>query len=342
MKRKNLWLEEQRHLVRFHTHQDQAKNFISGPHTVKLPSKEQIPALPRPTEEILDATQGDATKQPSASGATPTSTGSHGGGVTGQGESMPMQPNLGGNQTSSRGGGAGRGGTMMVDSTISMGSSKATGGRDGGHSQMPPGVSYRLDGMSGSYRMPNRPINIEQVHPQQIRACLDHIKEQNMAHTGTGLHAMYSMPGGIGGGMMAAGRGAGPTMSSYRLQVLHQRHMAQQQKMQYMRMMQHHHQIQQQQQQQMINHQQQYGQFRGGPGHAPQMMHPAVAAQVQPMQANPPMPMQQVIQQQQQVAYAPGPQVTPGGHVGMMGAPPNEQPGMQQYPPQQAPPGLYM
>ena len=45
MKRKPLRYEEQRHLVRFHTHQNQSQYFIEGPHSVKLPVEEQVPAI---------------------------------------------------------------------------------------------------------------------------------------------------------------------------------------------------------------------------------------------------------------------------------------------------------
>lgn len=343
MKRKNLWLEEQRHLVRFHTHQNQAQHFISGPHTVKLPSEEQIPTIPmdqsiREIAKTADTSQGDTTKQPNAPGTTPITSGCQGGGVAGQGEPVHMQPYIGANQASSRGGGGGGTGRgVAIDGGTGIGS--RTVGR-GGHGQMPPRAPYRIDSMQ--YRMhSNRPVMTQMRSQQQLRDCLQNIKDQNIGHSGSGIHPMYT-------GEMVVSRGAGP-MPNYSLQVMQQRHIAQQQKLQYMRMLQQQQQQQQHQHQQMHQHQmmghQQYGQYRAGPGHPAQMMHPAVATQ--PMHAHPPIQMQQVIQQRQQVAYAPGPQ--PGGHVGMMGGPqpqtvmaPGDQPGMQQYPQQQAPPGLFM
>ena len=56
MKRKPLRFEEQRHQVRFHTHQVQYQNYISGPHTVKLPSKEVVtdPQESTPPPDPLD------------------------------------------------------------------------------------------------------------------------------------------------------------------------------------------------------------------------------------------------------------------------------------------------
>ncbi len=82
MKRKPLHCEEQWNLVRFHTHQNQSQNFISGPHTMKLLTEETVPTIPVNTPTDIskaltapDSAQGDAHKQGVVPGAGTSTSG---------------------------------------------------------------------------------------------------------------------------------------------------------------------------------------------------------------------------------------------------------------------------
>ena len=333
MKRKPLWFEEQRHLVRFHTHQNQSQNFISGPHTVKLPSEEAIPPIPvnQTSTEIsktlsdTDPAQGDAPKPGAVPGAAAATSGVAGGGVAGSGGQMPMQTHTVGPQQGQVGAAGGGGGQMMESVGVSM-SSTSRQGMNPLHSQM-MAQQYR-QGQMRQAAMQERTMYMNAPSQQALmKHRLNEIYEQQMRNsTGGTIPSMY--PPNIA--MMGPGGVAATNPNYRRIQVMQQRHQMQQQN--YLRMLRQ--QQLQQQQQQIVG--QQYapgGAYRGGPPHAPPHMMPGgmpgggMHPQVQPMQANPPMQMHQVMQQRQQAGY-PQPSA--------MGAPPH--PGMAPGQPYQGPP----
>ena len=318
MKRKPLWLEEQRHLIRFHTHQNQYWNFISGPYTVKLPSKENVlPAIPfgetsnSQIETVLeeDSAKDDAEK-------------------TGIPGAVSIRPS-----TNSR----------EHPTSTPHHPTSAPSGRAGGHE----GRTWSYEGQAGATTPSTRPFNKEQLQPNVMKRRLDQIQDDNNVARGSSGQPVFSHPS-----MLSGRGGVGAPQQNFRFHAMQQHHLQQQQKMHYLRCMEAH---RFQQRQQQIMGQQQYSQYRAaaaaGMGHTPQMMtggmHPS--QQVQPMHANPPIQMQHVMHQRQQVSYSTPPQAHPGAHIGMMGGPlppqpamvPGEQPGMQQYP-QQNPPGIYM
>ena len=120
MKRRPLWLEEQRHLVRFHTHQSQFQNFITGPHTVKLPSEEQV--IPMESSTAGDKKETDPSQSEDAA-----KSGVGGGTASGTGDdqaTVPQHP-----QTAAM---------MQPGATAVTGSGGAS---SGGGSGMPPGAA---------------------------------------------------------------------------------------------------------------------------------------------------------------------------------------------------------
>lgn len=308
MKRKPLKFEEQRHLVRFHAHQTQFQNFITGPHTVKLPSEEQVPMGPPAMPEgdkTSDIAQNDASKPPRTISISGTVTGREsgdqgGGGVAG---TLP-HPSAA----------AAAGGSGMVP----------VGPAPRHQEHYPPGIRPMMMTQRPQPQYVTRPatMNAEQMRQAQLmKETLNKIKRDQMAHM-AGVMPPPMYPG------MAT---QGIPMSSYttqmrrqqQLQVMQQHHQFQQQKRMHMMR------VQQQQQQQMHQQQilnQQYGSYQAQQAQQAPGMHAMRAAPMQatPMQANPPMQMQQVMQQQSRQGY-PAAMMTPG-----------RQPPQMQYPPQQA------
>ena len=303
MKRKPLWFEEQRHLVRFHTHQNQFQSFISGPNTVKLPSEEevQVPSLPpvgpTPTTDAnktlasIDSTQNNTAKPPSATGGTPGSS------------AVPT------NQVSNHPSNVGIGGTGVHPAIPSA--------------NYPSGMQHpMMNPRFQQHYMVNRPRNPEQLRTaEQMRMRLKKIQEINLVN-----QPQMNMPPPMYPGGMGMAMNYNHLRRQQHLHVMQQHHLTQQRKLHLLRM--------QQQQQQM--HQQQlmgpqYAQYRTQPG----PMH-----SMRPMQANPPMQMHQVIQQRQYATNTmmPPPSITPGGQPGMQ-FPPQQAPGMGQV--MHRPPGLY-
>jgi len=364
MKRRPLWFEEQRNLVRFHTHQNQSQNFISGSHTVKLPTEETVPPIPvNPTPQDLskglsstDPSQGDPPKSGGIPGGTGTASSGAGMGVAPAGGQMAAQahaPQQGVGGAAVTTGGSTGGGTVgqMVEhaGAVAMtgphrpGVNSATGMQMQPQmmtSQMRPGhmsgvVSGSMHDPQSSY-MRHRLTEIYQR--QRAAAAL-----REMGTGGVGGVPVYqpNMGGSATASMMMPGGSGGASRGNLRhIQAFQQHHQRQQHHSQYLRMLQQRQQQmqqqQQQQQQQMMG--QQYGGYRATPTHThvpPHMMTPGGGMpsgmhQVQAMQANPPMPMQQVMQQRQGGYPAP--------HAGSMGAPPH--PGMGAQPYQGATPGM--
>jgi hypothetical protein len=142
-----------------------------------------------------------------------------------------------------------------------------------------------------------------------------HRKNQMLASGQQAPHMQGMVPPPMYPGNMVAGPGMQTYMRNKQqqhMQALQQHHQLQQRRMQIMRMQQQ----QQMHQQQMMSQQYAY----------PPSGQPGIHAGMRPMQANPPMQMQQVMQQTRQ-------------YPAMMGPAGMRQPGMQ-YPPQQAPPGM--
>ena len=319
MKRKPLWFEEQRHLVRFHAHQDQYQNFITGPHTVKLPSEEQVAPMPMPVtseggEKPGDASQSDKTPRTiSTSGVVGVET------VADHGGSAVPHPPI------AVGGGTGSGMTSMGavpprPQEYAMRQAMANRAQQQ-HQQHQQHQQQR-------YMMTRQP-NTATV--EQVRMRLKQIEMNQATHGQMGALPPPMYPG-ITPGMPGMGM---PAAANY--QQLHRR--------QQLHAFQKHHQIQQQRQmiqlQRIQQQQHMQQQVMGQPYNAyPQppvaVGGPGMHAMNRPLQANPPMQMQQVMQQRQ--GYPPGHRGV--GHSGMMAPPTGIPPGRQQYPPQQAGPGM--
>lgn len=309
MKRKPLWFEEQRNLVRFHAHQNQFQNYITGPNTVKLPSEEPVPMGPPSTSE-------GAEKPPEAP----------------QNDTKPPRTRaVSGEPVEQGGGGSAPSHPSAAAGNVPGGSGMAPAGAAAlprPQELYPAGIRQQPmmapnPAIQPQY-MANRPMagmnTVEQMRQQQqMRRKLKQIRDMNQnqpPHMGVMPPPMY--PGSM--------VGPGMTMPNYRqmqkqqqLQVLQQHHQMQQRRMHMLRLQQQQQQQQQHMQQQMMSQQYGYQTQPSAPG-----MHA-----MRPMQANPPMQMQQVMQQTRQY---------PGvAHSAMMGPPTAmRQPGMQ-YPPQQAP-----
>lgn len=298
MKRKPLWFEEQRNLVRFHAHQDQFQNYITGPNTVKLPSEEAVPIGPPTTSEgdkMAEAPQNSATK--------PSRTISITGSVSGEAMEQPAPSH------------------PSVAAGVPGGSGLAPMGAAMQRPQeaYPAGIRHPImvpnPQMHPQY-MANRPVAAmnasEQIRLQRIKR-LKQIREMNQPpHIGVMPPPMY--PGSmVGPGMAMPNYGQIRKQQHLQVQAFQQHHQLQQRRLHMIRMQQQ----QQQLQQQMMSQQYGYQAPPSAPG-----MHA-----MRPMQANPPMQMQQVMQTRQYPGVA---------HSAMMGPPAGmRQPGMQ-YPPQQA------
>lgn len=297
MKRKPLWFEEQRHLVRFHAHQKQFQNFISGPHTVKLPSEEQVVPVPVgppntvEADKTIDTTLNENPKQPGPTGTTP--------GVTGEAMDVNASTMAQPGPTAAAVGGSGH---------VSMGPPR------------PQEHHYHPQARPGMVRAQQQALYTRATPNDIMRERLKQINRLNQS----GQPAHIGMPPPVYPGHIVP---SGMSMPSYIQQVKRhqqiqafQQHHQQQRKLQIIRMQQQMH-----AQQQMMN-QQQYGSYQ-----APSA--PNMHAAMRPMQATPPMQMQQAMQQQQVRQVYPGHSAMMGPPGGV---PPGQQPGMQ-YPPQMGP-----
>lgn len=341
MKRKPLWFEEQRHLVRFHAHQNQFQNYVSGPHTVMLPSEEAVPiAPPATTEEKPEATNIDASK--------PSRTISISGSVSGEAmeQGVPTQPHPPGTATPIGGSGltplgmcAGWGVCMREEGGRGAGGRevKGEGGREGTlygnfvgsttpraqeqfHAAMRAPMMAANPQVHQQY-MPNRQAAMNEQARQQQMKKLRQIRD-NQIRAGGQPHMQGVLPPPMYPGSNYAAPGMvmpnyGQIRKQQQLQAFQQHHQLQQRRLHLMRM----------QQQQQIHQQQMMSQQYGYQAPA---VPPGMHAGMRPMQANPPMQMQQVIQQTRQYPAMMAPPT---------GMSPGRQPGMQ-YPPQQAPPGM--
>ncbi len=347
MKRKPLRCEEQRNLVRFHTHQNQSQNFISGPHTVKLPTEETVPVPVNPPTDISkaltapDSAQGDAPKQGVVPGAATLTSGGVGmGGASGGSMGMPTHPS-GGPQP---GGPIGQTVPGVAGAQMAEGGNVAmTGPQRPGvnpvvnmpqqmhphmmNPQFRPGGQMRVTAPGDA--MHERQFMASQSDAAMMKHRLNKIYMMN-TDTGGGVPTMYAP--NMAGSMMVPG---GHNPGHRRLQAFQQHH-RQQQHQQYLRLMRERQMQQQQQQQQMMG--QQYGPpggpYRSNPAHMSHMMNPraSMSAGMHPMQANPPIQMQQVMQQRQPGTYhqqgmGAHPGMGPPGQPAYQGAPP---PGMNQ------------
>ena len=297
MKRKPLWFEEQRHLVRFHAHQNQFQNLVSGPHTVLLPEEQLSMPAPVDGEKPTETSSSEAPKQTTTTG-------------TASGEAMDV------------------GNTTTMPNPV-----PATG-----HAQNRAQMQYPGGAMPGQDQQ--RMMNPMNPHMQQAAAAgmprtamntamrikLQEIYEREQSRVQQQPHTHMNVPPPVypGGAPSIAPRPArvpGMAMPGYSgAQMNHQQkqiqmlRMHQQRRMQMLRM-------QQMQQQQMMQQQQQQQQY-GYQGHT---VAPGMHAGMRPMHANPPVPMQHVMQQR--YPMGPGPMMAPPS-----GVPPGRQPGMQ-YPP---------
>ena len=384
MKRKPLRFEEQRHLVRFHSHQNQFQNFICGPHTVHLPEEQMSLPMDGTTAaagtaeggKSTDPLPSEAAKQAAPMGGHPhhhtpgvtTADGMELGGAGG-GSAMPnpVPSNVGGGA-----GGAAGGSGMAPPGSAPI---RPQNPYQGGMGNMPPGTVGARMRLGPSQGMMN-PIHGHSAAAgssvmrgpmnSEMRKRLEEIRQQQIQQSRSQSHMTMPPPVYPGGPGMAASATAGAGGASMpptglmgglhrpaggipgmgyggqmnmrnRIQAMqmHQQRKLMQLRMQHM-------------------HQQQHGGMMGQQGYAPG--HPAAAYQghappmqgMRPMQANPPMQMQQVLQQR---TYPPGHPggpppggmhaPPPPGHTAMLpptGIPPGRQPGMQY--PHQMPGGM--
>ena len=359
MKRKPLWFEEQRNLVRFHTHQNQSQNFISNSHTVKLPTEETVPPLPVNTApqdpkglSSADPTQGDPPKSGGIPGGSNSASSNPGVGVAPAGGQMAVQahaPQQGvGGATVTTGGsaGGGTGGQMIDHGGMAMAGHQRGVNPATGMPMQPQMINSQLRGpmrgvVSGSMHEQQQQSYMSEMRHKLTEIYQRHIQREMSGSAVGAVRPMYppNMGGSTPSMMMAGGSGGASRGSLRHIQAFQQHHQRQQHHSQYVRIMQQRQQQMQQQQQQQQMMGQQYGgpggPYRATPTHVPpHMMNPGGGMpsgmhQVQPMQANPPMPMQQVMQQRQGGYPAP--------HAGGMAGPPHPAMGGQPY---QGAPGM--
>lgn len=339
MKRKPLKYEEQRWMVQFHSHQDQFQGMIYNPHYVSLP--EVAAPAPNVVEDGVkneeDGTTTDVPKEnfgqtSSTSIAIPTPSTSS---VSAPGVDVTSQQ-AAANQVQVSG-------AARPPMSATMPSQAAQQGQFTLNPGMGPRapVSHMMSagrgmgrGMMGGGGMPmNRmPVGGAGV-PLSNRLKLEQIRAANLQqqHVRTGVGVQYQpAPGGVMmtnpyrppmSAMNPAGMGGhDASQLNMQQQIMYQRH----QQMQQRRFM-----AAKLQQQQMQRQRAAMMQAAGYPQQQQYGMRPT------PMQANPPMPMQQVMQQPQYVQQTPGTMMmrAPRPH----GQPMAYQPGMNPTMPQQPP-----
>ena len=357
MKRKPLKYEEQRWLVQFHTHQDHFQDMMYQPHYVSPP--EAATAAPAVMEETtkteddgaLNEVPKETTTQVSAANpagpASSTSVSTAGVGVASQ-QPVANQPQVSG----------------AVRPPLSNAVPPTQAGQQGQFTINPPMVQRPTMGhmMTGAGRgmVPVRPgmvgggmpVNRMMQHgvpgmtqnpltAQDRRTTLERIRMNHLQQQQQHVRTQYATgPGGMVMGnpppnypspmntMNPVGVGHDASQLNLQQQIMYQRH----QQMQQRRLMA----VRVQQQQQLQQRQRAIMQAQAAAAGYPQQQQ--YAMRPAPMQANPPMPMQQVMQPPQQPQYV---QQTPGGMMMRAPRPPGQQmayqpgmnPNMTQQPP---------
>ena len=325
VKRKPLRFEEQRWLLRFHTHQDQFQDMMYHPNYVKLPE-----SIPQEVEDTAKAIEDGQTPMVET-GKSLAADGAQSGIVDSKAPSSGGQLQPGANVVSNQPVAARPGVHRAANPAAVQLPNQRLLLRPGPSQMQNPGMPQPRMVHIGNY--PAQMTRPQMAYSGEMgsdrKTILNTIRTNALARNYRSPAPLPIYPAGQQGTMQVPGSQMGYSAAAL-----------QQRKLQDMNLLmrQHHQrrvmQLRQQQMQQAMQHSQMTA---GGPQYS--QYHASVQQSMQPMQANPPMPMHQAMRRTPQVfRQAMMPQQ---GHSNMLVRPtgnPGQQPSMQY--PQQHPPGM--